>query len=65
LVLVVVSTAHGQELEPRAYRTLPVGLTLSLPLEGPHSLKVAAETGAYTSIGADFDMLSVAYQYRW
>ena len=42
-----------------------MGLALSLPLDGPHSLKLAAHTGAYTSIGADFDMLSVAYQYRW
>lgn len=42
-----------------------VGLTLSLPLGGPHSLKLAAQTGAYTSVGADFDELTVAYQYRW
>jgi hypothetical protein len=46
-------------------RSSRAGLTLSLPLGGPHSLKVSAETGAYTSIGADFDLLSVAYQYRW
>lgn len=42
-----------------------VGLTLSLPLGGPHSLKLAAQTGAYTSVGADFDEYTVAYQYRW
>jgi len=46
-------------------RSSRVGLTLSLPLGGPHSLKLAAQTGAYTSIGADFDLLSAAYQYRW
>lgn len=42
-----------------------VGFTLSLPLGGPHSLKLEGQTGAYTSIGADFDAASVAYQYRW
>lgn len=46
-------------------RSSRVGLTLSLPLGGPHSLKIAAHTGAYTSIGADFDVVSLAYQYRW
>jgi len=42
-----------------------VGLTFSLPLGGPHSVKLAAQTGAYTASGADFDELTVAYQYRW
>ncbi|HOC44076.1 MAG TPA: transporter [Thermoanaerobaculales bacterium] len=42
-----------------------VGATLSLPLGGAHSLKLAAHTGAYTSAGADFDELTLAYQYRW
>jgi len=42
-----------------------VGLTFSQPLGGPHSVKLAAQTGAYTASGADFDELTVAYQYRW
>jgi hypothetical protein len=42
-----------------------VGLTTSLPLGGPHSLKLVAQTGAYTASGADFDELTVMYQYRW
>jgi hypothetical protein len=41
------------------------GLALSVPLGGPHSLKVAAHTGAYTSAGADFDVGTVVYQYLW
>lgn len=42
-----------------------VGLTFSIPLAARHSLKLAAQTGAYTSLGTDFDILQVAYQYRW
>jgi len=41
------------------------GLAWSLPLGGPHSLKIAAHTGAYTSAGADFDVGTLLYQYRW
>jgi hypothetical protein len=58
------STVGGVE-NADLQRSSRVGMTLSLPLAGPHSLKLAAESGAYTSIGADFDRLSVAYQYRW
>jgi hypothetical protein len=46
-------------------RNSRIGFTLSLPLGGPHSLKLAAHTGAYTSSGADFDAGTIAYQYRW
>jgi len=46
-------------------RNSRVGLTLSLPLKPRHSLRLAAETGAFTNIGADFDRLLISYLYRW
>ena len=46
-------------------RNSRVGLTLSLPLGGAHAIKLSGHTGAYTSVGADFDVLTAAYQYRW
>ena len=46
-------------------RNSRIGLTLSLPLGGPHSLKLSGQTGAYTSLGGDFDLLQVTYQLRW
>jgi hypothetical protein len=46
-------------------RTSRVGMTLSLPLRRRHSLKIAAHTGAYTRVGADFDIVTVAYLYQW
>jgi hypothetical protein len=41
------------------------GLTLSIPIVGPHSLKLAAHRGAVTRAGADFKVGTIAYQYRW
>lgn len=41
------------------------GLTLSLPLIPRHSIKFHSSTGAFTSVGADFNTYSVAYQYVW
>ena len=41
------------------------GWTLSIPIARRHSLKLAAATGAYTRAGADFDIATIAYQYRW
>ncbi|MEN8163702.1 MAG: transporter [Acidobacteriota bacterium] len=42
-----------------------VGLTLSLPAGRGKSVKIASHTGAFTSIGADFDIASIAYQVIW
>ena len=42
-----------------------VGLTLSIPLKQRHSLRLAAHTGAYTRVGADFDIGTILYQYRF
>ncbi len=42
-----------------------IGLTLSLPVGRGKSVKLAAHTGAVTSIGADFDIATVAYQILW
>ena len=41
------------------------GLTLSLPLGGPHSLKLAVHRGAVTRAGADFQVGTIAYQFRF
>ena len=42
-----------------------VGLTLSIPIKKRHSIKLAVATGAYTRAGADFDIGTIAYQFRW
>ncbi len=46
-------------------RNSRVGATVSIPLSRHHSLKAAYSAGAYTTIGADFQAITVAYQYVW
>jgi hypothetical protein len=42
-----------------------VGVTVSLPLMKTQSLKVAYSAGATARVGANFNTLSVAWQYVW
>jgi hypothetical protein len=46
-------------------RNSRVGATMSWPLDRHNVLKVAVSRGAYTTIGADFTSLSVAYNHAW
>ena len=42
-----------------------VGLTLSFAVGRRKSIKLAVHTGAITSVGADFDIATIAYQVIW
>jgi hypothetical protein len=42
-----------------------LGATVSIPFSRQHSVKVLFHTGVATRIGADFDIVTVAYQYIW
>jgi hypothetical protein len=42
-----------------------VGGTMKMPLGDHHGLRVAVSWGAYTTIGAAFTSVSMAYLYRW
>ena len=46
-------------------RNSRIGGTLSLKLDRRQSLKFAYSRGAFTTVGADFQAVSVAYQYLW
>ena len=41
------------------------GLTLSVAVARGQSLKFATQAGAYTRVGADFNMVTIAYQFGW
>ena len=41
------------------------GLTLSVAVARGQSLKFATHAGAYTRVGADFNIASIAYQFGW
>jgi len=42
-----------------------MGMVLALPLNLHHSLKFYASTGVSTRTGTDFDIIGMAWQYRW
>ena len=56
-----VNGVRGNDLQ----RNSRVGGTLSIKLDRRQSLKFAYSRGAVTNIGANFQAVSVAYQYLW
>ena len=56
-----VNGRHSFDLQ----RNSRVGLTMVKPLPHGNTLRVAISGGAYTTIGADFTSLSVAWQRAW
>lgn len=42
-----------------------VGITCALPLSMHQSLKLNLSTGVWTRTGTDFNVISLAWQYRW
>jgi Putative MetA-pathway of phenol degradation len=42
-----------------------MGITVSIPVNRYHSIKIAASSGVATRTGTDFDAYLVAWQYRW
>lgn len=46
-------------------RNWRVGATLSVPVGRQHSIKIYGSTGISTRTGGDFDVMGVAWQYRW
>jgi hypothetical protein len=41
------------------------GATLALPVDVHNSVKLYASTGAYSRTGNSFDLIGIAWQYRW
>lgn len=84
LVLALAASAasvQGQEIEPRAFSNIPIGVHFliagygyaegglvtnpALPVDRHHSVKLYASTGVSTRIGTDSDTIGIAWQYRW
>lgn len=58
-------TSIGGETHADLQRNSRIGATLALPVTKSQSLKFNYSTGARTNIGASFQSVGVAYQYRW
>ena len=42
-----------------------MGITLALPVNRNNSVKLYASTALHTTVGNDYDMVGVVWQYRW
>jgi hypothetical protein len=58
------TTVDGQESDDRQ-NNLRVGGTLALPINRYNSIKLHGATGAFTRSGGKFDVIGIAWQYRW
>lgn len=56
-----VDGEEGDDLQ----RNWRLGTTLTFPLDRHHSVKLYASTGVHTRTGGNFDLLGIAWQYRW
>jgi hypothetical protein len=58
------TTVDGRQSDDRQ-NNLRVGGTLALPVNRYNSVKLYGATGASTRSGGEFDVIGIAWQYRW
>lgn len=58
------TTVDGRKNDDRQ-DNVRIGGSLALPVSRHHSVKLYGATGASTRIGGDFDVIGIAWQYRW
>ncbi len=56
-----VDGVEGEDLQKNSR----MGITLAVPVNIHHSLKLNYSTGISTRTGSDFDLIAIAWQYRW
>ena len=56
-----VDGVHSDDLQNNSR----VGATLAVPVNSNNSIKLFASSGVHTSIGNDYDMGGIVWQYRW
>ena len=56
-----VDGEEGDDLQ----RNWRLGTTLTFPVDRHHSVKLYASTGVQTRTGGNFNLLGIAWQYRW
>jgi hypothetical protein len=56
-----IDGVEGDDLQ----RNWRLGCTLAFPVNLHNSIKLYASTGVYARTGGDFDLVGIAWQYRW
>ena len=59
-----LTTVNGVQSDDRQSNSR-VGVTFAMPVNRNNSIKLYASTGTSTRTGSNFDMVGVAWQYRW
>jgi hypothetical protein len=57
------TTIDGERGERQ--ENLRFGVTVAIPIDRRNSVKLYGSTGAIARTGGDFDMVGIAWQYRW
>jgi hypothetical protein len=47
------------------YKNSRVGATLALPVNRNNSIKLFASSSSHTSVGSEFDLIGILWQFRW
>ena len=58
------TTVNGDEKDD-FQKNARLGLTIALPVNRNNSLKLYASTALHTTVGNEYDLLGVIWQYRW
>lgn len=58
-------TTVGGLLNNDLQRNWRTGFTLALPIDRHHSIKLFGDSGVSTRTGNDYDVIGIAWQYRW
>ena len=61
----VAATTLEDRLNDDLQRNWRLGTSLSLPLDIRNSIKLYASSGVAARTGNNFDLLGIAWQYRW
>jgi hypothetical protein len=58
-------TATDQIVADNLQQNWRVGATLAFPLSRHNSIKIYGSTGVYSRTGSNYDIVGIAWQYRW
>lgn len=58
-------TTQDNKMDDNMQQNWRVGGTLSFPITKQNSIKINGSTGVYSRTGSSYDMIGVAWQYRW
>jgi hypothetical protein len=59
------STAKDHKMASELQENWRIGATLAIPVSRQNSIKLYGNTGVYSRTGTNYDIVGIAWQYRW